>query len=306
MTTTDKTKWDERTKKIIAATVAKDLNPNGPDMAHFEHLCISKGLDPLAKEVWCVMRGGKPTFMLSIDGFLKLANSTGQLDGIEIEFFDGDGNGSEVWLSNSAPAACVARAYRKGCSRPFSASCRHAAYAQNSPLWKKLPEVMLSKVATTLALRRGFSDVLAGLHSPEEMDQSGMVPAEALVPGVQEVPSTPSALQALRDSGASNAVTVVETVEQPEATSGPVLAVPIADSEQSAIYKKALKKATDNGLTTVGWLTLQRQVGGVLTDHQLGSANKNGVFENQEKINFLNAGLTTFGVQLPVPVENNA
>ena len=185
MTNQEKTGWDERTKRIIAATVAKDLSPNGPDMAHFEHLCISKGLDPLAKEVWCVMRrtkegGNRPTFMLSIDGFLKLANSTGQLDGIEIIFYDGDGNSSEVWLTNTAPAACVAKAYRKGCARPFSASCRFDAYAQNSPLWKKLPEVMLSKVATTLALRRGFSDVLAGLHSPEEMDQSGMVPPEVL------------------------------------------------------------------------------------------------------------------------------
>ena len=46
-------------------------------------LCTSKWLDPLTKEIWCVARGGKPTFMLSIDGFLKLVNSTGQLDGID-------------------------------------------------------------------------------------------------------------------------------------------------------------------------------------------------------------------------------
>ncbi|ACY75805.1 predicted protein [Cyanophage PSS2] len=305
-------------KKIVFATVAKDVRSEA-DKAHFEHLCTSKGLDPLAKEIWCVARGGKPTFMLSIDGFLKLANSTGMLDGIDIEFFDADGKGSEVWVSSKPPAACVARAYRKNCSRPFSASCRFDAYAQNSPLWKKLPEVMLSKVATTLALRRGFSDVLSGLHSPEEMDQAGMAPAEALAPSAPAAPApvvNPPAEKPRKrmapvepvhevidrptDDLHHGGVTEVQKNVAPKAVAvmeKPVEeGLPARDDLKGAI-SKLYEVARAKGLTVKGWESLGLQMGGLTP----GSAAKfltpmSSISE--EKVGYLNSGKSTTGEAL--------
>jgi phage recombination protein Bet len=329
----DAQRWDERTRKIVFSTVAKDVKSEA-DKAHFEHLCVTKGLDPLAKEVWCVARGGKPTFMLSIDGFLKLANSTQQLDGLEIEFFDAEGNASEVWLKNAPPAACVARAYRKGCTRPFTASARFAAYNGGSPLWKKLPEVMLSKVATTLALRRGFSDVLSGLHSPEEMDQAGMVPDEVFhapkgapaepknenVSQVDEAAehlargTNGSVVAAVRNGSAVKSAPKKEAVKaEPVAQPEPEIVEDTTPAAAASVEEAALsdrddlsgtvaalyKKAQLAGVTVRGWNALQTQCGGEVTTPYAVKILKADVLSDSTKVGFLNDGRMTTGEAFP-------
>ena len=54
---------------------------------------------------------------------------------------------------------------------------------KNNQMWRKFPETMLAKATTTLALRRGFADVIAGIASADEMDQAGLANPEALVQG---------------------------------------------------------------------------------------------------------------------------
>ncbi len=257
--------------------------------------------------------------MLSIDGFLKLVNSTGQLDGIDIEFFDADGKGSEVWVSPKPPAACVARAYRKHCSRPFSASCRFDAYAQNSPLWKKLPEVMLSKVATTLALRRGFSDVLAGLHSPEEMDQSGMVPPEALTPSAPIAPAPVAAPPAEKPrKKMAPAEPIHEVIDRPTddlhhggvtevqkkvaARAVAVMEKPVEEglpvrADLTGAISKLYEVARIKGLTAKGWATLGLQMGG-LTPGAAAKFLTPMSSISEEKVAYLNAGKSTTGETL--------
>ena len=58
-------------------------------------------------------------------------------------------------------------------------------------MWKKFPETMLAKATTTLALRRGFADVIAGIASADEMDQAGLAAPEALTQGTPEAAHTP-------------------------------------------------------------------------------------------------------------------
>ena len=176
--------WTDQQKKLVFATVAKGLSP--ADQAHFEAVCISSGLDPLRKEIYAVSRGGTLSIQTGIDGYLKLANATRELNGMEVLFYDNAGQATEVWLSPKPPVACLVRVYRKGADYPFTASCRFEAYRQGGPMWQKFPETMLAKATTTLALRRGFSDVIAGIASADEMDQAGLAAAEALGQGTPE------------------------------------------------------------------------------------------------------------------------
>ena len=178
--------WSDEQKKLIFNTVAQGLGK--ADQALFEAVCLSSGLDPLRKEIYAVVRGGKMAIQTGIDGYLKLANQTKELNGMEVLFFDEDGNESEVWLKKTPPAACLVRVYRKGAQFPFTASCRFDAYSQSNQMWKKFPETMLAKATTTLALRRGFADVISGIASADEMDQAGLAAPEALAQGTPARP----------------------------------------------------------------------------------------------------------------------
>ncbi|MBP47182.1 MAG: hypothetical protein CMH53_04520 [Myxococcales bacterium] len=176
--------WSDKQKKLVFNTVAIGLSP--ADQALFEAVCLSSGLDPLRKEVYAVVRGGKMSIQTGIDGYLKLANQTKELNGMEVLFFDENGSESEVWVKKTPPAACLVRVYRKGAAYPFTASCRFEAYSQNNNMWRKFPETMLAKATTTLALRRGFADVISGIASSDELSQAGLAAPELLTQGTPE------------------------------------------------------------------------------------------------------------------------
>ena len=96
---TEQSKWSDDQKKLIFNTVAKDLS--AADQALFEAVCLSSGLDPLRKEIYAVVRGGKMAVQTGIDGYLKLANQTKELNGMEVLFYDEEGNPSEFWLKKT-------------------------------------------------------------------------------------------------------------------------------------------------------------------------------------------------------------
>lgn len=181
---TESQAWSERQKKLVFNTVAQGLSP--ADQALFEAVCLSSGLDPLRKEVYAVVRGGRMSIQTGIDGYLKLANQTKELNGMEVLFYDENGSESEVWVKKQPPTACLVRVYRKGAQYPFTASCRFEAYSQSNQMWKKFPETMLAKATTTLALRRGFADVISGIASADELSQAGLAAPEALAQGMPE------------------------------------------------------------------------------------------------------------------------
>ena len=122
---TESQAWSDKQKKLVFNTVAMGLS--AADQALFEAVCLSSGLDPLRKEVYAVVRGGKMSIQTGIDGYLKLANQTKELNGMEVLFYDQDGAESEVWVKKTPPAACLVRFYRIGAAYPFTASCRFEA-----------------------------------------------------------------------------------------------------------------------------------------------------------------------------------
>lgn len=181
---TESQAWSDKQKKLVFNTVARGLSP--ADQALFEAVCLSSGLDPLRKEVYAVVRGDRMSIQTGIDGYLKLANQTKELNGMEVLFYDENGAESEVWVKRTPPTACLVRVYRKGAAYPFTASCRFDAYSQSNQMWKKFPETMLAKATTTLALRRGFADVISGIASADELLQAGLAAPEALAQGMPE------------------------------------------------------------------------------------------------------------------------
>jgi hypothetical protein len=59
---------------------------------------------------------------------------------------------------------------RAGFREPLFAVANFSAYNAGSPIWKKMPALMVSKVAEMLALRRAFPLELSGLFGTEEME----------------------------------------------------------------------------------------------------------------------------------------
>lgn len=231
--------WTDEQKKLVFNTVAKGLGR--ADQALFEAVCLSSGLDPLRKEIYAVVRGDKMAIQTGIDGYLKLANQTKELNGMQVLFYDDQGTESEVWLKKSPPAACLVRVYRKGADYPFTASCRFDAYSQNNQMWKKFPETMLAKATTTLALRRGFSDVISGIASADEMDQAGLAVPAALAqgtPAAKAPPKMPTGTPAKPPATAKKAP-AAEAAKASDPVAAEVAAENLAKSTGGTVVKEA-------------------------------------------------------------------
>ena len=234
---TESQTWSDKQKKLVFNTVAMGLS--AADQALFEAVCLSSGLDPLRKEVYAVVRGGKMSIQTGIDGYLKLANQTKELNGMEVLFYDQDGAESEVWVKKTPPAACLVRVYRKGAAYPFTASCRFDAYSQNNNMWKKFPETMLAKATTTLALRRGFADVISGIASADEMDQAGLAAPEALTQGVPTPKPPAPGTKVAKPPATAKKAPAVEAVKASEPVAAEVAAESLAKTMGGTVVEEA-------------------------------------------------------------------
>jgi phage recombination protein Bet len=153
------------------------------------HTWKVRGLDPLARQVYLVNRGGRWTMQTSIDGFRSTANRTGQLSGQEVLYYDASGQSYPVWVQDQPPAAVAVYVYRKGCEKPFPGIARFKSYNAGGGMWAKMGDVMLAKCAEALGLRKAFPDELSGLYTDDEMGQADS-PQE-------EVPTEEEALKSL-------------------------------------------------------------------------------------------------------------
>ena len=151
-------------------TVAPGLTD--PEFVLFAEMCRATGLNPATKEIWAIKAGGRLQLMTGINGFLKIANSHPQFDGIEVEF-ERDEKGQLV--------AATAKVYRKDRRFPSIATAYMAEYGKKTPIWAQMPSIMLSKCAKSLAIREAFINELGGLYTAEEMP-SEFAPPKAYEP----------------------------------------------------------------------------------------------------------------------------
>jgi phage recombination protein Bet len=148
------------------------------------------GLNPLVKEIYAFpSKGGGIQPIVSIDGWLRMANDHEQFDGIEHhDHLDDSGNLVSI----------TARLYRKDRSHPTTVTEYLTECRQGTEPWKKWPARMLRHKATIQAIRYGLG--FSGIVDPDE--------AERIAPAAVTVEYRP------KGEKTAKAVTVESLVER--------------------------------------------------------------------------------------------
>jgi phage recombination protein Bet len=188
--------------ELIKRTIAKGASDD--ELSLFINVCNKTGLDPFMKQIYAVFRWDSKlgrnvmSIQVSIDGLRLQAARSGEIDGQDGPYWCAeDGIWKEVWLSDKPPAAAKVLVYRRGCSHPFVGIARFDAYKQTqkdgklTTFWARMPDLMIAKVAESLALRKAFPAELSGLYSGEEMGE------EPVVEAIQAPKTQPQTQQAI-------------------------------------------------------------------------------------------------------------
>jgi phage recombination protein Bet len=169
--------WDD--KQIAALKQLGLASASKEDMAVFLNYCQRTGLDPFARQIYMIQRGGRFTIQSSIDGLRVVAQRSQEYAGQTPPMWCGaDGVWKDVWLESTPPVAAKVGVYRIGFVEPLIAVARTESYmpvnAKGEPngLWRQMPDVMIAKVAEALALRKAFPNDLSGIYTSDEMDQA--------------------------------------------------------------------------------------------------------------------------------------
>jgi phage recombination protein Bet len=209
---TELIKFDDNQLEIIKTTIAKGTTDE--QFALFIQVCQLTGLNPFARQIYAVVRKVKKqvngrdvwepemSIQTSIDGYRLLAQRSAEYQGQDGPYFldKKTGKWTDYWIESYPPDAARVGVLRKGFTQFLYAVARFESYAvrgynerthkmdgELKNLWAKMPEVMISKVAEALALRRAFPAELSGVYTKEEMEQADMP-----LPDVPPTPPTPS------------------------------------------------------------------------------------------------------------------
>lgn len=164
---TTKSPYTDAQLELIKSTVAKGATND--ELKLFLYTASRSGLDPLAKQIHFVKRGGQATIQTGIDGYRAIAERKGDLAGIDDAIYDSE--------DGKQPKKASVTVYRlvNGQRVSFTASARWSEYAPQGTqafMWNKMPYLMLAKCAEALALRKAFPNDLSGLYTNEEMEQA--------------------------------------------------------------------------------------------------------------------------------------
>lgn len=254
-TTADPALWTADEKALLdAAGLVKRVGNKAPEpaprptvVAFLAH-CQRTGLDPIAKQIYAIERGGKWTITVSIDGFRLVAQRSGQYAGqTPIEWTADGKTWVDVWLDDQPPAAARVGVRRRGFEEPLFAVARWKSYAvmvpdwQNgqkvgeklSPMWDRMPDLMLGKVAEALALRRAFPMELSGLYTEEEIDFEISAEPAPRAPRAAQDSLQPGTRSAQRDPRPSDAAQSSDEVSAPADSAEPSTATtePVAGED---------------------------------------------------------------------------
>jgi phage recombination protein Bet len=188
----DQSGWTDKQLAVLKQIGVQ--NASQGDLDIFFNYCQRTGLDPFARQIYMINRGGKWGIQASIDGLRIVAQRSGNYGGqTPTQWCGQDGVWTDVWLATTPPVAARVGVYYKDVQNPTWAVAKWDSYAvPQNPIWKKMPDLMLAKCAEALALRKAFPNDLSGIYTSEEMAQADVdkKPAEA-----KPVTSIPQAVQ---------------------------------------------------------------------------------------------------------------
>lgn len=130
--------------ELIKRTIARGTSDD--ELELFLYQCKRTGLDPLARQIYAIKMGGKLSIQVSIDGFRLIAERAGTYAGQIGPFWCGDdGVWKDAWLEKIDPSAAKVGVLRHDFKEPLWAVARCIGYKQNSPIWAKMPDLMIAK-----------------------------------------------------------------------------------------------------------------------------------------------------------------
>lgn len=185
--------------ETIKQTVARGASD--AQLALFLQTCKSRNLDPFTRQVFFTPQG----IIVSIDGLRAIAERTGAY---------APGPTRYEYDDNKALVAAYVTVKKLvgGSWHEVEESAFIEEYRGSSPIWKKMPRVMLAKCAEARALRRAFSSDLSGLYAAEEMDQ-----AQREEPVVVNRPQTVEVMPVNRPNEFANALAAIEAAQSMDA-----------------------------------------------------------------------------------------
>jgi len=140
------------------------------DQQVFLHVAQRTGLDPFAKQLYMIERGGKWTIQTAIDGFRLIADRRPEYAGqSDPEWCGDDGVWRDFWTGTKPPVAARIRVYRSDWQQPATGVAMFSEYTAGNSMWRGKPAHMLAKCAEALALRKAFPNDLSGLYTDDEM-----------------------------------------------------------------------------------------------------------------------------------------
>ena len=162
-------KYSPEQLQILKASMP-DLDEQ--DFAFLVEVSRTSGLNLFQRQIYGIKRKGRLTIQTGIDGYRLVAARTGQHAGTSDVVFQ-----VEDSRYPTAATVTVSKLLPNGAIGQFTATARWGEYAQqNSPMWGRMPFLMLGKCAEALALRKAFPGELAGIYTSEEMMQADEAP----------------------------------------------------------------------------------------------------------------------------------